>query len=180
MQLEKLKIHNIFICKPNSCAYNCCLDVCCVWSPSMLVSYCLVLVYRFENAGSLCEQRDLQSWTDEQSSKTCAVLAHIVRTLPRVKFCLTCRKYFVFWLFVFKQALTVTFRCKKMKKLLGWNLLKPAVYMLGLFLVFIMLISSSSMPVSWMIQDIIDPVSLIESLNLYKSLKFSNPFLSLN
>ena len=67
-----------------------------------------------------------------------------------------------------------------MKKLLGWNLLKPAVYMLGLFLVFIMLISSSSMPVSWMIQDIIDPVSLIESLNLYKSLKFSNPFLSLN
>eukprot|EP00090_Calanus_glacialis_P003307 TRINITY_DN12441_c0_g1_i1.p1 TRINITY_DN12441_c0_g1~~TRINITY_DN12441_c0_g1_i1.p1 ORF type:complete len:331 (-),score=90.24 TRINITY_DN12441_c0_g1_i1:93-1085(-) len=43
-----------------------------------------------------------------------------------------------------------------MKKLFGWNLLKPAIYLLGLFSVFLLLISSIDMPVSWLVEDIID------------------------
>ena len=47
-----------------------------------------------------------------------------------------------------------------MKKMFGANLLKPAVYVLGLLSVFLLLISSIDVPVSWYVQDIIDPVSM--------------------
>jgi len=43
-----------------------------------------------------------------------------------------------------------------MKKLLGSNLLKPAVYVFALFSVFLLLISSIDVPASWFVEDIID------------------------
>jgi len=51
----------------------------------------------------------------------------------------------------------VIFRTFDMKKMFGANLLKPAVYVLGLLSVFLLLISSIDVPVSWYVQDIIDP-----------------------
>merc|ERR1712183_688164 len=52
-------------------------------------------------------------------------------------------------------SIFVTFRIK-MKKLLGQNLLKPAIYVMALVSVFLILISSIDVHVSWFVEDIID------------------------
>ena len=55
-----------------------------------------------------------------------------------------------------------------MKKLLGSNLLKPAVYVFALFSVFLLLISSIDVPMSWFVEDIIDGVSIISTILIMK------------